>query len=65
MPAYNGRIAVVGVAESAYGRVPNMTGLQSHAQAIQRAGGQWLAQKGYRRRVLQFRHDEHGDGYTQ
>src|SRR5438876_4203138 len=37
MPAYNGRIAIVGIAESDYGRVPNMTELQLHAQAIQRA----------------------------
>ncbi len=37
MPVYHGRIAIVGVAESDYGRVPNMTELQLHAQAIQRA----------------------------
>ena len=37
MTAYNGRIAIVGVAESDYGRVPNMTELQLHAQALQRA----------------------------
>ena len=37
MPPYNGRIAIVGVAESDYGRVPNMTEMQLHAQAI------WLA----------------------
>lgn len=36
MPAYNGRIAIVGVAESDYGRVPNMTELQLHAQALHR-----------------------------
>ncbi len=36
MPAYNGRIVIVGVAESDYGRVPNMTELQLHAQAIHR-----------------------------
>ncbi len=36
MPAYNGRIAIVGVAESDYGRVPNMTELQLHAQALKR-----------------------------
>ena len=36
MPTYNGRIAIVGVAESDYGRVPNMTELQLHAQALQR-----------------------------
>src|SRR6266568_2575418 len=37
MPAYNGRIAIVGVAESDYGRVPNMTEMQLHAQATWRA----------------------------
>jgi hypothetical protein len=37
MPAYNGRIAIVGIAESDYGRVPNMTELQLHAQTIHRA----------------------------
>jgi acetyl-CoA acetyltransferase len=37
MPVYNGRIAIVGIAESDYGRVPNMTELQLHAQALQRA----------------------------
>ncbi len=37
MPVYNGRIAIVGVAESDSGRVPNKTELQLHAQAIQRA----------------------------
>lgn len=36
MPAYHGRIAIVGVAESDYGRVPNMTELQLHAQALHR-----------------------------
>ncbi len=36
MPANNGRIAIVGVAESDYGRVPYMTELQLHAQALQR-----------------------------
>src|SRR3984893_10651174 len=36
MPSYNGRIAIVGVAESDYGRVPNMTEMQLHAQALQR-----------------------------
>src|SRR5712691_12761788 len=36
MPAYNGRVAIVGVAESDYGRVPHMTELQLHAQALQR-----------------------------
>lgn len=36
MPAYNGRIVIAGVAESDYGRVPNMTELQLHAQALQR-----------------------------
>src|SRR5258708_37067766 len=37
MPFYNGRIAIVGVAESDYGRVPNMTEMQLHAQATWRA----------------------------
>ena len=37
MPAYNERIAIVGVAESDYGRVPHMTEMQLHAQALQRA----------------------------
>jgi len=37
MPVYNGRIAIVGIAESDSGRVPNMTELQLHAQALQRA----------------------------
>ena len=37
MAAYNGRIAIVGVAESDYGRVPNMTEMQHHAQATKRA----------------------------
>ena len=36
MPAYNGRIAIVGVAESDYGRVPHMTEMQLHAQALRR-----------------------------
>jgi len=36
MPAYNGRVAIVGVAESDYGRVPHMTEMQLHAQALQR-----------------------------
>jgi len=36
MPAYNGRISIVGVAESDYGRVPHMTEMQLHAQALQR-----------------------------
>lgn len=36
MPSYHGRIAIVGVAEADYGRVPNMTELQMHAQALQR-----------------------------
>jgi acetyl-CoA acetyltransferase len=36
MPAYNGRIAIVGVAESDYGRVSLMTEMQLHAQALQR-----------------------------
>jgi acetyl-CoA C-acetyltransferase len=37
MPAYNGRIVIAGVAESDYGRVPNMTEMQLHAQSLQRA----------------------------
>src|SRR5438477_566678 len=37
MSFYNGRVAIVGVAESDYGRVPNMTEMQLHAQAIWRA----------------------------
>ena len=37
MPFYNGRIAIVGVAESDYGRVPHMTEMQLHAQATWRA----------------------------
>jgi acetyl-CoA acetyltransferase len=36
MTAYNGRTVIAGVAESDYGRVPNMTELQLHAQALQR-----------------------------
>jgi len=36
MPAYNGRIVIAGVAESDYGRAPNMTEMQLHAQALQR-----------------------------
>ena len=36
MPAYNRRIAIVGAAESDYGRVPHMTEMQLHAQAFQR-----------------------------
>ena len=35
--AYNGRIAIVGVAESEYGRVPHLTEMQMHAQATWRA----------------------------
>ncbi len=35
--AYNGPIAIVGVAESDYGRVPHMTEMQLHAQATWRA----------------------------
>src|SRR5689334_7041497 len=37
MPAYNRRIAIVGVADSDYGRVPHMTEMQLHAQATWRA----------------------------
>jgi hypothetical protein len=54
MPASNGRIAIVGIAESDYGRVPNMTELQLHAQAIQRA----LEDSGEQQRSLQI--VEHG-----
>jgi acetyl-CoA acetyltransferase len=36
MPAYNGRIAIAGVADSDYGRVPHMTEMQLHAQAFHR-----------------------------
>jgi acetyl-CoA acetyltransferase len=36
MPSTSGRIAIVGVAESDYGRVPHMTEMQLHAQAFQR-----------------------------
>ena len=36
MPSYNGRIVIAGVAESDYGRIPNMTEMQLHAQALQR-----------------------------
>lgn len=45
MPSYNGRIAIVGVAESDYGRVPDKTELQLHAQATWRA----LADSGLRK----------------
>ena len=37
MSSNNGRIAIVGVAESDYGRVPNMTEMEMHAQATWRA----------------------------
>ena len=37
MSFYNGRVAIVGVAESDYGRVPHMTEMQLHAQATWRA----------------------------
>ena len=30
MSSHNGRIAIVGVAESDYGRVPNMTEMEMH-----------------------------------
>ena len=36
MPTYSGRIVIAGVAESDYGRVPNMTELELQAQALQR-----------------------------
>jgi acetyl-CoA acetyltransferase len=45
MAAYNGRIAIVGVAESDYGRVPHMTELQLHAQALQRVLDDSVLQK--------------------
>jgi len=37
MPVYNGRIAIVGIAESDSGRVPNMTELRLQAAILQRA----------------------------
>jgi acetyl-CoA acetyltransferase len=37
MSLYNGRIAIAGVAESDYGRVPHMSEMELHAQAIWRA----------------------------
>ncbi|MEO6893272.1 MAG: acetyl-CoA acetyltransferase [Ktedonobacteraceae bacterium] len=37
MSSYSGRIAIVGVADSDYGRVPTMTEMQLHAQATWRA----------------------------
>ena len=37
MPAYTGRIAIVGAAESDYGRVPYLTEMEMHAQATWRA----------------------------
>lgn len=40
MPSYNGRIAIVGVAESDYGRVPYLTEMEMHAQATWRALGE-------------------------
>src|SRR5438105_14822760 len=46
--AYNGRIAIVGVAESDYGRVPNMTEMQLHAQATWRA----LAESGLKKDAI-------------
>lgn len=36
MPSYNGRIVIAGVAESDYGRVPHLTELELHTQALQR-----------------------------
>ncbi|HEV2579564.1 MAG TPA: acetyl-CoA acetyltransferase [Ktedonobacteraceae bacterium] len=36
MPSYKGRIVIAGVAESDYGRVPHLTELELHAQALQR-----------------------------
>lgn len=37
MSSYDGRVAIVGVAESDYGRVPNLTEMEMHAQATWRA----------------------------
>jgi acetyl-CoA acetyltransferase len=37
MSSYNGRIAIVGVAESDYGRVPYLTEMEMHTQATWRA----------------------------
>ncbi|HEY6407922.1 MAG TPA: acetyl-CoA acetyltransferase [Ktedonobacteraceae bacterium] len=37
MSLYNGRIAIVGVAESDHGRVPHLTEMELHAQALWRA----------------------------
>jgi acetyl-CoA acetyltransferase len=48
MPSYNGRIAIAGVAESNYGRVPTMTEMELHAQAIWRA----LAESGLRKEEI-------------
>ena len=48
MPAYNGRIVIAGVAESDYGRVPKMTEMQLHAQALQRV----LADSGLRKEEI-------------
>src|SRR5215467_6496920 len=48
MLASKGRIAIVGIAESDSGRVPNMTELQLHAQAIQRA----LEDSGLRKQAI-------------
>ncbi len=45
MPSYNGRVAIVGVAESDYGRVPYLTEMEMHAQATWRA----LAESGLRK----------------
>src|SRR3989440_9247587 len=45
MPSYNGRVAIVGAAESDYGRVPYLTEMEMHAQATWRA----LAESGLRK----------------
>lgn len=48
MSLYNGRVAIVGVAESDYGRVPHMTEMQLHAQATWRA----LAESGLKKDAI-------------
>ena len=48
MSFYNGRVAIVGVAESDYGRVPHMTEMQLHAQATWRA----LAESGLKKDAI-------------
>ncbi len=56
MPVYTGRVAIVGIAESDSGRVPNMTELQLHAQALQRA----LEDSGLSKQEI----DSEGDAYA-